>query len=224
MSDIVLNTLRRLREEWATAVAPRTTLTDEECVALINEAAWIHAADGWGLSYKADDKFGRRYDGMPLAHDILVDRATGVEYDVLVGAGEQSTPTWGTSGGKVRPGREWVAPIPPEGVSTPVPPPVVVPPASTSLTAEDVRRAVLSALNERDKDMRAYLDVELRLIQGRLDTISALVQHQDKRREELAVHADEALVSRTTTWPLEAAGRVFGAAVRLTGTVGRAEK
>lgn len=104
------------------------TMTDDECVALCNEVAWQHRADGWGLSAKTSGTRGRRYDGQECAHDILVD-AQGIEYDILTAAGAASTPTWGKSGGKARPGREWVAPIQPQGAVTPgpVPPPVPTP-------------------------------------------------------------------------------------------------
>lgn len=115
----VLDTLQRLRRNYG------STMTDDECVALCNDTAWVHRSEGYGVSHKAGGTHGTRYDGEPCCHDVLM-MQDGRYWDVLISAGGVSIPTWGAqpSGVITDPSRYWVAPIAPQGsVDPPIPPP-----------------------------------------------------------------------------------------------------
>lgn len=108
------------------------TMTDDQCAELMNTVAWIHRAEGWGLNSKTSGTHGVRYDGQGVAHDVLHHQPTNDMYDVLVGAGAQSTPTWNYLGKNTNSSRPWVAPIIPQsgsggGTPTPQPKPCQVP-------------------------------------------------------------------------------------------------
>lgn len=119
------------------------TMSDDECVALINAVAWANRDDGWGLNQKTGGTRGRRYDGAEVAHDVLHNNRTDRIYDVLISAGAASRPTWNDLGPNNMPpnqGRPWVAPIAPEGaepgpVDPPDPPDVDLSAALAMLTA-----------------------------------------------------------------------------------------
>lgn len=123
----MLDTLHLLRREYG------ATMTDDECVALLNEAAWIHREEGYGLSRKEFGTRGRRYDGQECCHDVLM-LADGRYWDCLGAAGSASAPSWSTnpSGVITDPRRGWIAPIVPQGGVEPGPP---VPPVTTTLEA-----------------------------------------------------------------------------------------
>ena len=99
------------------------TMTDDECVALINAVAWKWRGEGWGLNAKDQGKLGTRYDGRKLAHDVLHHKPTNRMYDVLIAAGAASSPTWGDLGINQNEQRPWVAPIEPRAGTIPVDPP-----------------------------------------------------------------------------------------------------
>jgi hypothetical protein len=123
------------------------TMSDEQCVELINAVAWKHRADGWGLSGKDFGTHGVRYDGARVAHDILHHRPTNKIWDVLGSAGAASTPPSSLGPGGPPPGsnRPWVAPIVPEGV-TPAPTPTPQPQPTPTPTPVDLS-AVLAKLD-----------------------------------------------------------------------------
>lgn len=98
------------------------TMTDDECVELINTVAWKNRHDSWGLNAKPLGKNGTRYDGEKVAHDVLHHKETNIIYDVLVGAGAQSTPTFNKLGVNTNTARPWVAPIAPQREGSPLSP------------------------------------------------------------------------------------------------------
>lgn len=123
----MLATLQRLREKYG------RQMNDDECVALCNDAAWEHRAEGYGVSRKERGTRGRRYDGQECCHDVIMLR-DGTYWDVLDGAGlgdppGYSVPKWGVNGNGQPAGtitdplRGWIAPIVPQGgVVIPEPP------------------------------------------------------------------------------------------------------
>jgi len=123
----MLATLQELRRAYG------PMMSDDQCVQLCNDAAWIHRAEGYGVSHKAGGTHGVRYDGEPLCHDVIM-LADGRYWDVLISAGGPSIPTWGAqpSGVITDPSRYWVAPIPPQGGTEP---PQPDPPTATELEA-----------------------------------------------------------------------------------------
>ena len=100
------------------------TCTDSECVEICNEVAWVHRAEGYGISKKTTGTRGRRYDGQEACHDVIMLR-DGSYWDILASAGAASVPQWSAqpNGVITDPARGWVAPIVPQGaVEPPVPP------------------------------------------------------------------------------------------------------
>lgn len=75
------------------------TLTNDECVALLNQTAFHLSRSGqpWGVLAKPDGNNGRRRDGVLCSVDHLVHRPTLIGLDVLAsaGAGGPSSPTIG---------------------------------------------------------------------------------------------------------------------------------
>lgn len=171
----VLETLRDLRTNYG------ASMTDDQCVELCNAVAYVHqdAPEQWGLSYKATGTRGVRYDGTPCCHDVLVRKDTGEEYDVLLAAGGASTPTWGKTGGKARPGREWVAPIPPQGVHpvpspTPTPPPSPTPAPTCQFVPPPDLLPRLNVLVAHLEALRARLEVTDARVEALRDRVEAI--------------------------------------------------
>lgn len=206
----VLDTLRLLRASYG------ATMTDDECVALINHAAWLHRGEGYGLSRKDAGTHGTRHDGVRCCHDVVM-LQSGQAWDVLTGAGAESQPTWGSVGMITDPTRGWVAPIAPVGTGTgPTPPPVITPPPAAGLTADQVREVVRAELLRAESEL-AWLRGALQETTRALGEMRGLLEQADRRREELAVHADEVLVERTTGWAFRANAKLIGT---ITGRVG----
>jgi len=133
----MLETLQGLRGLYG------PTMTDDECVELLNEAAFIHAAEGYGLSRKETGTRGRRYDGQECCHDVLMWR-DGTYWDVLMAAGGASVPTWGPPSGTITdPRRGWVAPIVPQGGVVVPPEPPDPPPSGNVCWEVEARVAAL---------------------------------------------------------------------------------
>lgn len=80
--------------------------------ALLNAVAWKNRSSGWGLSRK---DFGTQCASPvgQVACDILYHKPTNTIYDVLIAAGEASTPTWDPLGENTDSRRPWVAPVQP---------------------------------------------------------------------------------------------------------------
>jgi hypothetical protein len=104
----VLDTLRQVRTKYPTIPS------NEDCGKIINETAWIHRAEGWGLSGKPGGaNTPQPVSGIPIARDILHHQPSNQIYDVLIAAGDggPATPAW--QGPMTAPdpnARPWVAP------------------------------------------------------------------------------------------------------------------
>jgi hypothetical protein len=129
---MALDTARVLADLHAERAQYGATLTDDQCVELINAVAWKHRHDGWGLSGKTSGTLGTRYDGTTVAHDILHHQPSNHVFDCLQGAGAQSHPVMNDLGVNTQAHRPWVAPIAPRGVVDPPPPPPPPPPVVTA--------------------------------------------------------------------------------------------
>jgi hypothetical protein len=103
------------------------TMTNDECVALLNAVAWKNRGNGWGLGRKTSGNRGRRSDGVECTVDGLVHRDSTTFVDALRDAGGKSEPAWQVAPNPSN--RPWVAPIDPgspsEDVAPPPPPPEV---------------------------------------------------------------------------------------------------
>ena len=120
----LIETVRQVRAQFG------GTLTHEECALLSNAVAWRHRGTGWGLSRKTGGTRGRLPNGTEIAHDILHHQPSNELVDILIAAGEASTPTWNPVGPPQSADRTWVAPVDPATFTqAPAPAPGPVPPA-----------------------------------------------------------------------------------------------
>lgn len=216
----MLETLRALRAGYG------STMTDDQCVELINAAAWQHRSEGYGLSRKESGTRGRRYDGQECCHDVLMLR-DGTYWDCLSGAGAASTPVWGQPSGTITdPARGWIAPIAPQA-TTPAPlpeprPPSQPPPTVTckALSADEVRalvRAEMLVVLERV----AHTAGVVQEIASALGEIRRELGAAAQRREELAdLTAQRVEAHAISERPISLSGRagVLGA-VTLKGSL-----
>ena len=123
---------------------------------MCNAVAWIHRAEGFGLSRKTSGTRGRRHDGQECCHDVVM-LLDGRYCDILTAAGGASTPNWSsTPNGRITdPARGWVAPIVPQGQpEPPVPPPVDPPPQPPPSSDVEAR---LRALEQWRVDLASYV-------------------------------------------------------------------
>jgi hypothetical protein len=124
--------------------------TASQCAAICNEAAWIHRAEGWGLSTKTSGSYGILSDGSYVAADIIQHKVTLEHFDCLVGAGWDedenrygpATPAWQPQGVLNDPARPWKAPINP-GTTTPPPDPLPPPTGDLEARVADLETRVL---------------------------------------------------------------------------------
>src|SRR5690606_9496977 len=58
--------------------------SDEELGKMLNEIAWIHRADGWGLSVKKQGTRAPSPQGVDIAHDVLHKMPEDLIFDVFI--------------------------------------------------------------------------------------------------------------------------------------------
>ena len=128
----IQDTVVELRKDYG------ATMSNNQCADLLNEVAFIHAAEGWGLLADRGGNFATRFDGTKVEVDILFNRTTAHHYDALGDGGGASTPAWQDDG--LMDLSRWVAPIPPLQAHPvpPDPPPTPPPPPATDLAARVV--------------------------------------------------------------------------------------
>jgi hypothetical protein len=179
------------------------TMTDDQCAELVNAVAWLRRAEGWGVSGKSFGTHGTRHDGTPIAHDILHHQPSNRLYDVLVGAGAQSSPTWNDLGPNTQGNRPWTAPIAPRGAVEPTPVPTPTPPPAPAPAPPPPPVVDLTKVNAQLAELIA--------------AISALDAHLDRVEAQVhAASADLLIVKSFAENPVPYRGRVFGATVTLT--------
>jgi hypothetical protein len=77
---------------------------------LMNQVAWYHRSEGWGLHLKpGGNNCPQPRTGTLISCDILVDGKTGGVYDVLI---DEEEPTWGYKG-PINTMSNFVAPVQP---------------------------------------------------------------------------------------------------------------
>lgn len=158
------------------------TMSDDECVELCNAVAWIHRAEGFGLSRKTSGTRGRRHDGQECCHDVVM-LADGRYWDILTAAGGASTPNWSaTPNGRITdPARGWVAPIAPLGTPIPVPNPPN--PTPTPTPAPQPQAVDLNAV-------RAIIRDELKVVIGEVLTANGSALRVLDRVDDLAARIE----------------------------------
>jgi hypothetical protein len=83
-TESIFQTLTSLRAEYPAG------MSNDQCVELLNRAAFIHRAEGWGLLLKEGGNNGARHDGKRCSVDWLVTRETGADFLSDAGAGGPS--------------------------------------------------------------------------------------------------------------------------------------
>jgi hypothetical protein len=171
------------------------TMSDDECVALCNAVAWIHRAEGFGLSWKTSGTRGRRHDGQECCHDVVM-LSDGRYWDILTAAGGASTPNWSTTpNGRITdPARGWLAPIAPQGTPVPVPnpptpTPIPVPTPAPVCQAVDLspRLNTLSAQVELLRASVAMMDTRVGVVEARLEGLAGRLEAINAEMHEMVV-------------------------------------
>lgn len=171
------------------------TMSDDECVALCNAVAWIHRAEGFGLSRKTSGTRGRRHDGQECCHDVVM-LLDGRYWDILTAAGGASTPNWSsTPNGRITdPARGWLAPIAPKDTPVVPNPPVVTPPVQPTPQPVACKYADLSPqLNTMQAKIEVLiglvnvLDTRLGLIEARFEGLAGRLESINAEMHEMVV-------------------------------------
>jgi hypothetical protein len=122
MPDSLLPTVEAVR-------AKHTEITPEILGAMLNEIAWTHREDGWGLNSKpSGNSCPQPRTGIRVAVDILHHKPSDTIWDCFGDAGGETRPSWGEAHPHGDPNRVWVAPVAPDGVIPPPEPPPLPPP------------------------------------------------------------------------------------------------
>lgn len=214
-------TLRAARAQYGSVPTPA------ELGKILNATAWTHRGDGWGLSGKSGGERCPAPSGVDVACDILHRRSDNLIWDVLVAAGEASTPNCGEAlGAMTDPSRPWVAPVGPGGEQPPPPPPLP-PPPSADLKAVQAALDALAARLELLRADVAVLRAAVQTIAVRLDAFAPQIDRAQVESVNAAVRALEiqdairtlaaqpalvcpAIEWSTVPWPQYDGGRVFG--------------
>lgn len=150
----VCDTLKSVRARYGPIPTP------SELFSILNETAWVHREDSWGLSSKTGGNRCPAPNG-DIACDILHRRSDNLIWDVLISAGEGSTPSCGNAlGPQTDPARPWRAPIEP-GTPTPPNPPI---PPTPDLSA------ILARLADIDAKLNSFAPL---LDQARTESFNA---------------------------------------------------
>lgn len=173
----LLKALETARPHYGTPMSPA------EQAALLNEVAWDHRAEGWGLLAKPTGNNCPTPAGVRVSCDYLVFAPTGQGFDVLEDSEGAGAPRW-KKGDSFDRGR-WVAPVAPAG-GPQEPPPVDPPPVGGSTVLERVTELqarierVLEQLAAQDKKLDAQASL-LNAIHGDTWEANAALQEFARR-------------------------------------------
>ncbi len=100
-----------------------TPMTSEENASLLNETAYAHRAENWGVYAKPSGSNCQRSDGAFISRDILCQLGSATGVDCLRDAEGIAEPVW-SEGVAIDPSN-WLGPIPPATAPPgPIPDPV----------------------------------------------------------------------------------------------------
>jgi len=103
----LLDTVKQERARYG------TPLTNDEMGELLNEVAWRHRDDGWGLAAKSVGAYtAQPRTRVGISRDLLIHRPSGRMYDVLADVEGAAFPAWQDQGLADLP---WVPPVAPLG-------------------------------------------------------------------------------------------------------------
>jgi hypothetical protein len=144
----LLADLQVARATYPTPMAPT------QLAALLNEVAWAHRAEGWGLLRKTGGNRCPRRDGVEVSCDFLVYQPTAQGWDVLIASDTDAIPSW--QGPYPIAIADFVAPIDPGLPPEPEPIPVIdFTPVLSAL--EMARVSTATAIAESEQRIRADL-------------------------------------------------------------------
>lgn len=125
MSETPFDTLKRLRSGYGTPMTPA------ENAALLNDTAYTHRSEGWGVLSKDSGSNCPRSDGAMISRDILLNKTTRVWVDCLQDSEGIGKPMWDENpGADMSDYLNAIAPATAPPVPVPEPPtPVPHPPA-----------------------------------------------------------------------------------------------
>lgn len=199
-----------------------TPMTNEQCVEMLNTVAWIHRAEGWGLSGKTSGTRARRYDGVEVAHDILHHLPTNDLYDVLEAAPTVARPIFNNVG-KPFPGRPFIAPIEPKSGSshpvptpTPSPGPTVPPPNVVEQRLLDAITAAKQAILANDDADHNELATRINILVDTLAPLSGTLTQLAERVEVAIRLAERATIASENSPTYHGSTRAFGGSLTLT--------
>lgn len=159
-----------------------TPPSHDQMGAMLNTTAWVHRADGWGLSKKTTGNVCPSVAGS-IACDVLM-LPSGAYWDVFIASGEATTVSCGVQSGTIPPAgpRGYLAPKDPGGTTTP--PPVDPPPSGGDCSAEkaqigDLRKQVAALTTENQRLYDHALEWDKRLNECLVEK-DALQQKYDK--------------------------------------------
>lgn len=109
--ESLLPTVQAVRAKYPTPPA------NTDLGKMLNEIAWTHRAEGWGVNLKpSGNSTMQPGTGIRIAVDILHHKPTDTIWDCFRDAGGETIPTWGEAEPHGDPNRIWVAPVRPDGV------------------------------------------------------------------------------------------------------------
>jgi hypothetical protein len=153
LPDEVFATLRAVCARY-----PYATVQDRAHLgAILNETAWAHRDEGWGLSRKEGGTNVPSPVGL-IAEDVLHHRPTNLHWDVLqaAGVGYPLQPIQTDAIGPMRdPARPWVAPVRPEVTVVPTSPR----PTSPSVPPPDALGTLRAQLDTLIEQQRVLLHI-----------------------------------------------------------------
>lgn len=156
---------------------------------MLNEMAWKHRADGWGVSTKRSGNRCQRFDGQDIACDILHHRPTNQLWDVFVaaGVGERTEVTCSQMVGLgTDPNRPWMAPIEPKnggGGGTD--------PKDEEIAALKKQLAAAQATISAQAGRIQGLESEKLGLEGQVNELNARVASLESERDELKRRVEE---------------------------------
>lgn len=127
-----------------------TPMTKEQIGQMLNDTAWTHRVEGWGLLRKDAGNNCPSPPGPRISCDYLVNRMTGAGYDVLIDQEGLAVPSW--QGPNFFDVAMWTGPV----GTAPEPPPEPPVPPTPGPSDHDIIIVRLTAL---DRDLDSLLEL-----------------------------------------------------------------
>lgn len=162
------------------------TVTRAQVGEMLNQIAWAHRADGWGLLKKTGGNRCPAPHGVDVSCDILIHAPSGKHFDVLADSEGVATPVWRDVGPCVLgPGSgcdmaNFLAPIAPANSPQPIPEPPADSPQPIDLSAVYAQIDWLKAAIESQR-------AEIAALRDYAGTLRDMIHGQTQATETLAL-------------------------------------